>query len=352
MKSFLFVFLLLLFGGAVNLAHAAEPPQWSQYKARFLAPEGRIVDTGNKNISHSEGQGYGMLLSVHYDDRPTFELLWAWSTKHLRVRGDALFSWKFDPKAAGDRVPDKNNATDGDLLIAWALLRAGAKWGAPEYREAARAILADVKRKLVWRSPMGPVLLPGEKGFFDGKKAVLNLSYWIFPAFDDFARVDDGAFWRSISKSGLSLLRASRFGRWRLPSDWVEYRPGQPLKPAASMNTEFGYNAIRIPLYLIWGRQGGSADITDIERFWDHSRKAAGSGPTVNLITNVIARYPAPIGMRSVYELVEFVQRSCAGAPPRPTRKARDYYSATLLLLSQLVAREAMESCPRFARLS
>lgn len=53
----------------------AESAGWAQYKHRFLLPEGRIIDTGNHNVSHSEGQGFGMLLAVYNNDRPTFDLL-------------------------------------------------------------------------------------------------------------------------------------------------------------------------------------------------------------------------------------------------------------------------------------
>jgi len=39
-------------------------------------------------ISHSEGQGYGMLLAVAADDRPTFDLLWGWTRAQLMLRND------------------------------------------------------------------------------------------------------------------------------------------------------------------------------------------------------------------------------------------------------------------------
>ena len=43
---------------------------WRAYKARFVTAQGRVVDTANGLVSHSEGQGYGMLLAVAADDRP------------------------------------------------------------------------------------------------------------------------------------------------------------------------------------------------------------------------------------------------------------------------------------------
>ncbi len=35
---------------------------WERYKARFMMPDGRIIDTANGNVSHTEGQGFAMLL--------------------------------------------------------------------------------------------------------------------------------------------------------------------------------------------------------------------------------------------------------------------------------------------------
>ncbi|MEG9529489.1 MAG: glycosyl hydrolase family 8, partial [Hyphomicrobiales bacterium] len=42
---------------------------WRAYRSRFITDQGRVVDTANGQISHSEGQGYGMLLAVAAGDR-------------------------------------------------------------------------------------------------------------------------------------------------------------------------------------------------------------------------------------------------------------------------------------------
>src|SRR6201989_3063834 len=136
-------------------AIAAQPAEQTQFvpqdyvvcagwlnKSEFLV-DGRIIDRANGNISHSEGQGYGMLLSVAADDRDSFEAIWNWTQKQLYVRGDNLAAWKWDPDA-NPHVSDQNNATDGDLLIAWALMRAGKKWSEPKYTDAARAIAGAI----------------------------------------------------------------------------------------------------------------------------------------------------------------------------------------------------------------
>ena len=72
--------LLLALGGAALVPAAARgapaADAWPAFKARYMAPEGRIVDTGNGGISHSEGQGYGMLLAEAAGDRAAFDRLW------------------------------------------------------------------------------------------------------------------------------------------------------------------------------------------------------------------------------------------------------------------------------------
>ena len=45
------------------VAHASlEPADWEAFKGTFLRPEGRIVDHHNGSVSHSEGQGFGMVV--------------------------------------------------------------------------------------------------------------------------------------------------------------------------------------------------------------------------------------------------------------------------------------------------
>jgi hypothetical protein len=83
------------------LAHAAftAPPQseWQAFTSRYLSAEGRIIDTANDGISHSEGQGYGMFFAAHFGDRRRFDLIWEWTQANLSRPQDSLFMWRFDP---------------------------------------------------------------------------------------------------------------------------------------------------------------------------------------------------------------------------------------------------------------
>jgi endoglucanase len=61
--------------------------------------DGRIVDTGNKNVSHTEGQGFAMLMAVASNDKAAFDRIWGWTDKTLRNKDNGLFYWRFNPSS-------------------------------------------------------------------------------------------------------------------------------------------------------------------------------------------------------------------------------------------------------------
>ena len=226
-------------------------PLWETYKSRFIEPSGRIVDNGNSGLSHSEGQGYGLLLAFLSDSPADFEQIWSFTRTELMIRDDGLAAWKWDP-AARPHVVDLNNATDGDLLMAYALALAGAAWRRPDYLQSAaglaRAILAHVVVERGGRT----LLLPAVDGFDRGQRPdgpVVNPSYWIFEAFPVMEVLAPSPRWDRLVHDGAALLTSLKFGPRQLPADWVSLAR-QP-KPAEGFAAEFGYNALRIPLYLL-----------------------------------------------------------------------------------------------------
>ena len=54
---------------------------WQQYKAKFIDPSGRVIDNANGGISHSEGQGYSMLLAERFGDKDAFANAWLWTQR-------------------------------------------------------------------------------------------------------------------------------------------------------------------------------------------------------------------------------------------------------------------------------
>ena len=93
---------------------------WDDYKSKYLNDEGAIIDTGNNDMTHSEGQSYGLMFAVAYNDRDSFDKILNWTYANLYDKKTGLFFWAYR-RDGGDPVADKNNATDGDLMIANAL---------------------------------------------------------------------------------------------------------------------------------------------------------------------------------------------------------------------------------------
>ena len=61
---------------------------------------------------------------------------------HLQVRkNDHLLAWLWDPSTK--QISDENNATDGDIITAWALVRAANIWKSSHYEDDAKQILTD-----------------------------------------------------------------------------------------------------------------------------------------------------------------------------------------------------------------
>ncbi len=303
---------------------------WGAFKERFVSAEGRVIDTGNQAISHSEGQGAGMLLATHYGDRTAFTSLWQWTKAHLQVRQDALFAWKWTPEAG---VADTNNATDGDLLIAWALSRAAERWKEPQWQAESRRITGDVLDRLVRRSNGRALLLPGAYGFESTDGLTLNLSYWVFPAFRYFQRRDSRPEWAELDVSGRALLKEARFGRWSLPTDWLLL--AAPPVPAAGFKPRFGYNAVRIPLYLLWAGNPEPDLLSPFQGYWRYFRPASFLPAWTDVVENSVDSYHASPGIQAI------AQATLAHpALPRRTPLAElgpDYYSATLQLFARAI---------------
>lgn len=322
-------------------AHARAAPlpvsAWRCFRDRYLTAEGRILDTGNNGVSHSEGQGWAMLFAAAFDDRASFDLLHGWTRRVLARSSDALFSWRYRP-GGNPPVDDPNNATDGDLYIAWALARAGERWGDASLTDAARAIGQDILRLLTREVRGKLVLLPGISGFETQDRIVVNPSYLVFPAFAALDRIAPDPRWRRLRTDGLALLRRARFGKWGLPPDWLEIDRGSGrLSPAQGWPRRFSFDAVRVPLLLAWAGHGLEPAAISALRFWTdpaHSVPPA----WVDLETDAVANYPASEGVRAIAALVADVvagRTSAASACPCGTT---DYYSCALKM-NALLAR-------------
>ena len=149
----------------LNLVGTVSAADWEAYRSRFVEDSGRVVDTANGNISHSEGQGYGLLLRAR-----------GWGPRYLRADLELHLHRISHPRrrprslemgpSSKPRITDRNNATDGDILIAYALARAGAAWQEdPLHQRGAEARQGHRQEHLEPRPEAPSSCFPASKGF-------------------------------------------------------------------------------------------------------------------------------------------------------------------------------------------
>ncbi|MDJ0387168.1 glycosyl hydrolase family 8 [Roseomonas sp. E05] len=315
--------------------------EWEEFKRLYVTPEGRVVDTANQNSSHSEGQGWGLLFAEAFDDQSSFNRILSWTRRELARPYDSLHAWSWRP---GRPVPveDQNNATDGDVFIAWAAARGARRWDRPELQELSRRIVRDLHQACVRNAGGQPLLLPAAFGFEHPGYVVINPSYYVFPAFAEFANLMPSADWLGVQQTGLTLLRQARFGRWGLPADWVQLSRGgdggRP-RPAQGWPPRFSYDAVRVPLYLAWAGLAHEPAARAAAQFW-------GAAPPqdmpawTELVSNSLAPYAADAGIRAIARLVQDPEAGPADLPR--VREAQTYYAAALVLLARLAAFERL----------
>ncbi|ASP37994.1 endoglucanase [Bacterioplanes sanyensis] len=333
---------LLLLGPvcwAASWLPTSPPPQlqqhWDSFQRCFISPEGRVVDTGNGNISHSEGQGYAMLMASAVGSEQQFERLWQWTQANLQQRSDdKLLIWKW--RSDTPHTPDLNNASDGDIAVAWALLRAAERWRNPHWRQQALELITHIEQSLLRQQSGDWWLLPGVQGFEHAEGTEYNLAYWLYPALVHFSRIQPQSSWQQLIDSGLQLTRDSAAAtELGLPADWLLLTPDGELQQSGERRGRFGYEAIRIPLYLCWAR--GCNQVPDTLRFWLAQQPEPPAW--VDIHQQAHAPYPLSHGAKQIRTLLLQGQNH---TPPQPcsAEQPGDYYSAVLAMLAVLASHE------------
>lgn len=288
---------------------------------KFCA-SGPAQDGDNGQVWHTESLGVSMLAAVATRNEGLFAKL----DQHARKvrRADGLHSWKVSPQGV---IVDKNNATDGDIFIAWAYLLAGQNFhnGKQGYDTAADQTLAAIVKHCVRSSSHGVVLLPGMEGFThdSGEVRTINLSYWVYPALHAFAQHDAKGPWNTLIDNGRKISAYAHFGDYGLPPDWLEL--SNPVKPDAKLSTRFSYDAMRVPLYL---HLAGYRDHPCVERSLRFFSTAQRSW--IDLTSGQMS----PYGVDPSAEVVIRQLRSTKGQTPSLRQLAPRYYPASLAVLA------------------
>jgi endoglucanase len=300
---------------------------WALFRERFILPSGRVIDNGNGNISHSEGQGYGLLLAAINGDEATFASLAGWTEDTLGRNDVALHAWRYDPRQS-DPVADPNNATDGDILIAWALSLGARKWRDSGYAARSKAIRQAIRSRLIVQRNGELLLLPGMVGFVEPERVVINPSYYIWSALDHFRTLDGARAWAGVIDDGMAIMARARFGEHRLPADWLQIDPTGTWAPATDKPPRFGFDAIRIPLYATTGQRKSLAE--PVIAWW---QSLAASGQPIPAWIDLQTGQVAPYGLSSGGNAI----RALVMGQPQPEILAGDYYAAVLQLFARSV---------------
>ena len=314
-------------------ARAEITQDWAVFKRLFVMADGRVVDSPD-GTSHSRSQAIAMLGAVAADDRNSFSRLLNWTKANLDIRGDGLYACEWLPEAG---VVAKRDCADGDVLIAWALLRAEAKWHAPAFKEDALRTVAAIRKRLLDEHGGYLLLMPGTDGYAGFRVTTINLSYWIFPALKSFDAAERTPQWRQLIADGIRLLEQARFGSTKLPTDWIDVDDHGAVTPAAGRPPRFGADAQQIPLFIAWGLAGDPRLAQIQEPFlkrWEHDTGAI-APLWVDVTTDAIAPARAGPGLDAILAAAHSSVGNTRTAMPA-VKATFDYRAASLTLLGEV----------------
>jgi endoglucanase len=262
------VYLLLVLAMLAPAAGCKQGPWtlWNAYSARFIDPQGRVVDPQGAGRTTSEGQAYAMFFALADNDRPAFNRLLTWTRNNLAA-GDMsahLPGWLWGKSPTGEwKLLDSNPASDADVWMAYTLIEAGRLWKAPSYSALGRQMMAMIAKTEVSDLPgFGLMLLPGPAGYVHQTSPnlhswTLNPSYVPLFLFERLAKEDPDGPWQHVALNIPRFLRLSAVHGYAM--DWVSYIPGDGFYPASAPSSAHpdreteeprgSYDAIRVYLW-------------------------------------------------------------------------------------------------------
>ncbi|MDD7969780.1 glycosyl hydrolase family 8 [Roseinatronobacter alkalisoli] len=330
--------------GQVDLAQSARP-LWESWKSAFLGSDGRVIDGLQRDASHSEGQGYGMVLAAIFDDAASFQSMYHWTERNLAIRPDPLLAWRWLP-GQGNPVPDRNNASDGDLFYAWALVKAAQKFNNPGYLARARDIAQALAETCVVAMPGSSdqtVFLPAAFGFQHDTHMSINPSYYMPVAMRELAAATGVSRIAICAQQGEALL--NRIAAEGLVPDWVDVSEGG-VSGSQSLSSNAGYEALRVPLFMIWSRIPQHAAVRRMAAVYERTVQPGVGVPTViEPLSGVVLETSGDMGYQALAGLTMCSARNATGAAIPPFSADQPYYPATLQLFAMVASNETLPEC-------
>lgn len=202
--------------------------EWEDWKENYLSKSGSLrVISVDKDNTTSEGMGFGLLLSVYFNEKTTFDNLYGYVKVCSNANG--LMNWK----TKDGQIVGAGTDTGADENIALALIFANSMWGSNgdvNYANEARTLLDNIHTHSITSNYINP----GDS--FDSPKFLSQVAPGWYDIFEDFSGQN---FWSIVKEKEYSLvLQATN------PSTGLF--PDRCIIGGASLGSEFGYEAIQL----------------------------------------------------------------------------------------------------------
>jgi endo-1,4-beta-D-glucanase Y len=213
--------------------------------------------SGNE-ITTSEAHGYGMIifaLMAGYDSeaKQYFDGMYNMFDKHRSTGDPDNMSWIIDKSELASK--DQDNASDGDMDIAYSLLLAHYQWGSSGkinyLNQAKRLINNGIKE-----SDMSPSTKRVLLGGWSTNQQATRASDWMIDHFIAYREVARDDFWNDAAETVYDLINqitTEYSPETGLVPDFVVGSPARPARPKfleAATDGDYSWNACRYPWRL------------------------------------------------------------------------------------------------------
>jgi endoglucanase len=265
------------------------------------------------------------------------------------VNDTLLYGWKWGKRDDGTwGMIDNNNATDGDMWIAYSLILAYEMWGDLRFLDEAKTMIQALKEHTIYQYKDKLLLLPSQYGFVKEDHIKLNPSYTIPFIFDKFLEYDPDKVWEKLVIDSFDMFRRSAVGNLKLHPDWIKLNLNSGKCEHYGDESIFGFDSIRTPLFLGYQYKLKKDDevkslLRGYRVFMEYIKKLDKYIYQIDFQNHKIRfRYP-PYGFLVVYQYLY----NLFGIAPPPSLKTKieegieneenNYYSFSLLLFTDIL---------------
>ena len=240
------------------------------------------------SISVSEGHGYGMLITAlmaGYDvnAKKYFDGMFRYLRAHPSIYNNYLMAWNQITNCVNSPDGGDDDATDGDLDIAYSLLLADKQWGSngeinyiQEARNVMNAHLQNTINPITHSVLMGDWSTASDTNYYFGTRT----SDFMLAHFKSFAIASGNSEWTNVANECYSLIDAMQTNfsptTGLLPDFIVKVHSSPQPAPSnyleSSTDGKYSYNACRDPWrigmdYLLNGDTRAKVELNKINKF-------------------------------------------------------------------------------------